>query len=74
MPRARPFFNFELHGIDLADADADGIPAALIARQPDLRLPLAEKQRRFEAMLDRIAGDFDLRPLAEVAAAVQPTL
>lgn len=72
--RARPFFNLELHGIDLADADADGIPAALIARQPDLRLPLAEKQRRFEAMLDRIAGELELCPLAEVAAAVQPAL
>ena len=38
-----PFFNLELHGIDLADADADGMPAALVARQPDLRRPLAHK-------------------------------
>ena len=38
-----PFFNLELHGIDLADADADEIPPALIARQPDLRRPLAHK-------------------------------
>jgi hypothetical protein len=38
-----PFFNLELHGIDLADADADGMPAALTARQPDLRRPLAHK-------------------------------
>ena len=38
-----PFFNLELHGIDLCDADADDIPPALIARQPDLRRPLAHK-------------------------------
>ena len=38
-----PFFNLELHGIDLADAAADEMPAALIARQPDLRRPLAHK-------------------------------
>jgi hypothetical protein len=38
-----PFFNLELHGIDLADADADEIPPALVARQPDLRRRLAHK-------------------------------
>jgi peptidoglycan-N-acetylglucosamine deacetylase len=38
-----PLFNLELHGIDLADADADEIPPALVARQPDLRRPLAHK-------------------------------
>ncbi len=38
-----PFFNLELHGIDLADAGADEIPPALVARQPDLRRPLAHK-------------------------------
>jgi peptidoglycan-N-acetylglucosamine deacetylase len=38
-----PFFNLELHGIDLADAEADEIPPALVARQPDLRRPLAHK-------------------------------
>ena len=33
----QPFFNLELHGIDLCDAEVDGAPPALIARQPDLR-------------------------------------
>ncbi len=41
-----PFFNLELHGIDLADAEADEIPPALVARQPDLRRPLAHKLAR----------------------------
>lgn len=72
--RGRRLFNFELHGIDLADAAGDGIPAALVARQPDLRLPLAEKQRRFEAMLDHIAGEFELCTLSEAASAAQRAL
>lgn len=53
-----PFFNLELHGIDLADAETDGIPAALVARQPDLRVPLARKTAALEATLGeaRAAG------------------
>jgi peptidoglycan/xylan/chitin deacetylase (PgdA/CDA1 family) len=48
---AAPFFNLELHGIDLADADADGIPAALTSRQRDLRVPLARKLEALDATL-----------------------
>ena len=44
-------FNLELHGIDLADAEADGFPAELVARQPDLRRPLAAKLAALEATL-----------------------
>jgi peptidoglycan/xylan/chitin deacetylase (PgdA/CDA1 family) len=53
-----PFFNLELHGIDLADAEADEIPPALIARQPDLRRPLAHKLAALEETLTaaRTAG------------------
>jgi hypothetical protein len=69
--RGRPFFNFELHGIDLCDADQDGIPGELVARQPDLRAPLARKLRALEATLDRLALDYDVATLAEVAARVQ---
>jgi peptidoglycan/xylan/chitin deacetylase (PgdA/CDA1 family) len=46
-----PFFNLELHGIDLCDASADEIPPALIARQPDLRRPLAHKLRALDETL-----------------------
>jgi len=35
---SRTLFNFELHGIDFADADKDGIPGELVQRQPDLRV------------------------------------
>ena len=66
-----PFFNLELHGIDLADADADGMPAALVARQPDLRRPLAHKLAALDDTLAaaRAAGA-RFAPLAEAAAAV----
>jgi peptidoglycan-N-acetylglucosamine deacetylase len=64
-----PFFNLELHGIDLADADADEIPAALVARQPDLRRPLAWKLAALEATLREAAGaGASFRRLDEVAS------
>jgi hypothetical protein len=46
-----PFFNFELHGIDLAGASEDALPPALVARQPDLRVPLAKKLAALEETL-----------------------
>jgi peptidoglycan/xylan/chitin deacetylase (PgdA/CDA1 family) len=69
--RARRFFNLELHGIDLIGAEEDGIPSELVARQPDLRVPLLHKQRALEATLDRLAHDYTFAPLREVAAEVQ---
>jgi hypothetical protein len=53
-----PLFNLELHGIDLCDATGDDIPAALIARQPDLRRPLAHKLAALDETLSfaRAAG------------------
>lgn len=53
-----PFFNLELHGIDLADAEADEIPPVLVARQPDLRRPLAHKLAALDETLTaaRAAG------------------
>jgi len=67
----RAFFNFELHGIDLADAELDGIPGELVARQPDLRVPLAAKLAAFEEILDRLADRFAIVPLREAAAWAQ---
>jgi hypothetical protein len=69
--RARAFFNLELHGIDLIGAEEDGIPAELVARQPDLRVPLIQKLRALEATLDRLAPEYRFRPLRDVAADVQ---
>ncbi len=44
-------FNLELHGIDLADATADCISPALVARQPDLRVSLSRKLAALDATL-----------------------
>ena len=67
----RAFFNFELHGIDFADAEKDGIPGELVARQPDLRLPIADKLARLGGLLDQLAAGWKLVTLADVAAEVQ---
>lgn len=71
MMAKRPFFNLELHGIDLADADADGIPGELVARQPDLRVPLAKKRVALDEMLAWIAARFEIVPLRDAAAWAQ---
>ena len=65
----RGVFNLELHGIDLADAEADEIPAALVARQPDLRRSLAAKTAALAATLAEVtAAGVPFARLAEVAA------
>jgi hypothetical protein len=69
----RAFFNFELHGIDFADAEQDGIPGELVARQPDLRVAIGEKLARLEQLLDELAAGWTFATLAEVAAEVQRT-
>jgi peptidoglycan-N-acetylglucosamine deacetylase len=69
----RRFWNFELHGIDFADAELDGIPGELVARQPDLRVPIADKLARIERLLDAIAADRAFATLGEVAAETQRT-
>jgi hypothetical protein len=71
--RRRDFFNFELHGIDFVDAEQDGIPGELVARQPDLRLPIAEKLARLAAILDDLGRTWTFATLAEVARDVQRT-
>ncbi|HET6611436.1 MAG TPA: polysaccharide deacetylase family protein [Kofleriaceae bacterium] len=64
----RAHFNFELHALDLIDAEIDGIPAPVIARQPDLRRPLANKRAAFEAVLDDIGERFEVVCLRDAAA------
>jgi hypothetical protein len=67
----RPLFNLELHGIDLADAIADRIPTELAGRQPDLRVPFADKRRRFLQTLEELKRDFEFVTLRAAAAVVQ---
>ena len=49
----RPLVNLELHGIDLADAEADGLQA-LRPHQPDLRVDAAGKERALRAAVRRL--------------------
>ena len=67
----RSFFNFELHGIDFADATKDGIPGELVERQPDLKLGIEDKLSRVETILDVIAASYSFSTLGEVAAEIQ---
>jgi hypothetical protein len=66
----RPHFCFELHAIDLADADDDGIPGVLVARRSGWRATLDRKRAAFEAALDDIAARFEIATVGEVAARV----
>jgi peptidoglycan/xylan/chitin deacetylase (PgdA/CDA1 family) len=70
----RDFFNLELHGIDFADAERDGIPGELVERQPDLRIPIDQKLDRLERVLDEVHARWDFATLGEVAAATQREL
>jgi len=66
----REFFNLEMHGIDLCDADDDGIPSALVGRQPDLRVPATVKMASFAAILDQLlASGAQLSTLHDYAEA-----
>jgi peptidoglycan-N-acetylglucosamine deacetylase len=70
----REFFNFELHGIDFAYAELDGIPGELVARQADLRVPIADKLARLEHILDELGKTRTFATLAEIAVDVQRTV
>ncbi|MCB9557236.1 MAG: polysaccharide deacetylase family protein [Deltaproteobacteria bacterium] len=64
-----PFFNFELHGIDLADAVDDRIPTELAGRQPDLRIPYTEKRRAFLGVINQLKHEgFQFVTLKQAAA------
>jgi peptidoglycan/xylan/chitin deacetylase (PgdA/CDA1 family) len=69
--RTRPLFNLELHGIDLIDAELDGIPGELVARQPDLRVPLAAKAAALDAVLARLTAEREAMTLRAAASVAQ---
>ncbi len=65
----RPLVNLELHGIDLADADADGL-TALRPHQPDLRATAAAKESALRAAIARLRAEgYRFVRLDEAAAA-----
>ena len=60
------FFNFELHAVDLLDAE-DQIPALLAKRQRDLQVSWSKKRTRLEEILKRLREDRELMTLADAA-------
>lgn len=71
--RGQPFFNFELHGIDLLDEE-DGVPPALARVQRDARVPAARKRARLREVLRWLKDDYRLTTLSGAAETVGRTL
>ena len=70
----RPLVNLELHGIDLADAEQDGLQF-LLPHRPDLRRPLAGRRQALSAAIGllRRAG-YTFVPLRQVARTLSDDL
>jgi hypothetical protein len=64
--RSEPFFNFELHGVDVLDED-DGIPSSLVQRQRELMIPAEKKMERLMRIFGWLRRDYDVVTLAEAA-------
>lgn len=64
--RAEPFLSLELHAVDLLGPE-DGLPAELARAQPDLAVAGSTKRARLRQVVEWIARDFRLVPLAEAA-------
>ncbi len=64
--RRTPFVNLEFHGIDLCDLERDGIDRALL-KQPDLRVPLADKVALFRRVLTDLRDDWGVDTLEALA-------
>lgn len=59
----------ELHAIDFLGAD-DGVEAALVAAQPDLKVPLNDKLRRLEKAMRSVVERREVLPLVEMVPRV----
>jgi hypothetical protein len=70
----REFWNLELHGIDFADAEQDGIPGELVERQPDLRIPIADKLARMDELLQAVTARWQVQTLGDIAIDAQREL
>jgi len=69
---AVPFVNLELHGIDLCDLAEDGMDPVLL-KQPDLRVPLAEKLAIFREVFSDLRDRWGVDTLERLAPLlVQP--
>ena len=64
-----PHLHLELHGLDLADPDRDDLAPALLARQPELRVPWRVRYERLRELLALRGGGAPLRTAVEDEAA-----
>lgn len=71
--RGEPFFNLELHAVDVLDVH-DGIAPELVRRQRDLRVPAARKLERLEALFTWLKADYEVVTLRDAASLLAPTL
>lgn len=60
------FVNLEFHGIDMCDLESDGIDPALL-KQPDLRVPLADKTELFRRVLGDLQAGWGVDTLEKLA-------
>jgi hypothetical protein len=67
----REFWNLELHGIDFADAEKDGIPGELVDRQPDLRIAIDDKLDRMDQLLRAVTARWEVQTLGDIATTAQ---
>ena len=73
--RSDAVVNLEFHGLDLCDADMDGLSPALKARQPDLRIPLGHKRAALGHVLREVLeAGYECVPLLEVTRRLRSTL
>ncbi|MBL8918558.1 MAG: polysaccharide deacetylase family protein [Myxococcaceae bacterium] len=59
-------FNFELHAIDVLD-ESDGVPAALVRQQRDVRVPATTKLARLKRLFTWLGDDRERVTVAEAA-------
>ncbi len=60
-------FNFEMHAIDLLDAQDPGVPSSLVEVQPDLRVPISQKRAAFSELFSTLHQKTKVLPLREIA-------
>jgi len=65
--RALPFFNFEMHAIDLLDESDHPCLKELAQFQPDLRVSFQQKQHNLRHLLVKLCASFKVETLKSVA-------
>jgi hypothetical protein len=59
-----------LHAMDLVDAQNDGLPSELTARQPELRIPMVDRRSILESVLLRLAIGREIITAGQLARAL----